>query len=292
MLGFAPQFLFPLIEDSSKFYRSAKIRKVDGSFRTLMVPTPSLRGVQRAILQKLAALYDPPDCVYAYIKGRSSVSAARRLCGNKCVLKIDIEDFFGTITERRAYGLFISLGFDKAMSYMLARLCTVNGRLAQGAPTSPMISNIIMLRFDAQMIKLAKSWGLEYTRYSDDMYLTCFRYFDHKKMSLIVNNMILQHGFRENSAKRRFFPRGRTRFTLGLNTSKSSPILGRKKRREFRAAFHRAEKNPRWAVDNINLLTGMLSWYQSIYGRSDTWRQYRSIIRVAKSLRLHETYQV
>lgn len=41
--------------------------------------------------------------------------------------------------------------------------------LPQGAPTSPILSNIAMIEFDQEMSSLAKTYDLAYTRYADDL---------------------------------------------------------------------------------------------------------------------------
>ena len=84
---------------------------------------------------------------------------------------IDLENFFPSINFGRVRGLFMSEPFNvpQAGATILAQLCCHRGVLPQGAPTSPVISNIICSRLDRQLMKLAQSHNCFCTRYADDI---------------------------------------------------------------------------------------------------------------------------
>ena len=84
------------------------------------------------------------------------------------VVNVDITDFFPTITENRVQGLLNSLGVDSRVADIVARVCCNNGHLPQGAPSSPVISNMICFRLDKQLMAIAKDARCIYTRYADD----------------------------------------------------------------------------------------------------------------------------
>ena len=52
---------------------------------------------------------------------------------------------------------------------VLAQICCHNNQLPQGAPTSPIISNMLCAKLDSQFQKLAKKYRFTYTRYADDI---------------------------------------------------------------------------------------------------------------------------
>ena len=52
---------------------------------------------------------------------------------------------------------------------LIAQLTCYNGKLPQGAPTSPIISNLICQILDYKIIILCKKYRLTYTRYADDL---------------------------------------------------------------------------------------------------------------------------
>lgn len=58
---------------------------------------------------------------------------------------------------------------SQEVSTILAQLCCYNGKLPQGAPTSPIISNLICNILDIRLLHIARKYKLDYTRYADDL---------------------------------------------------------------------------------------------------------------------------
>ena len=52
---------------------------------------------------------------------------------------------------------------------MLAQLSCFEGRLPQGAATSPILANMIFQIVDMRILKIAKRYHCDYTRYADDL---------------------------------------------------------------------------------------------------------------------------
>ena len=161
-LGFAPQHIFYLVENPDRCYVRVKIPKNSdpSKMRELDIPISELKGIQRAINKKILAEHTVDDCVHSYVTARSILTATREFCPGRAILKVDLQDFFPTISFVRVLGLFRSIGFSDPASYILARLTTFNDRLAQGAPTSPAISNLIVRGMDRRMKRLAETWSI------------------------------------------------------------------------------------------------------------------------------------
>jgi RNA-directed DNA polymerase len=291
-LGFAPQHLWSLISNSDSLYKEFSIPKRAGGIRKITAPTPQLKGVQRAILRKILTSFGVSNSAFAYVKGRSSAEAAHKLAGRKHVLKMDIENFFPSISSRRVLGLISSFGFSSKAAYMLTRLCTYQDALCQGAPTSPHIANLICRKMDTELNAFAISWGMEYLRYSDDIFFSKSSMFNWKHFSEKVTKIVRENGFKIKISKTRFYCRGKHRMTLGLETSGSTAKFTRMQQRIYRAAFYKASKNPKWAVENIDKLRGMLSWHKLVYEKDEKYFEYRRIIDVAGRIRLHEAYSI
>lgn len=87
------------------------------------------------------------------------------------MLNVDLQDFFPTINFGRVRGLFMAkpFGATPRVATILAQICCHDNSLPQGAPTSPVISNLICFRMDAQLLRLAAEHRCVYTRYADDM---------------------------------------------------------------------------------------------------------------------------
>lgn len=292
-LGFAPQHIFYLVKHPDRCYLSIAIPKNSDpkKFRNLDIPISELKGVQRAINKKVLSDYSVDECVHSYVTARSILTAARRFCPGHAVLKIDIEEFFPSITFVRILGLFRSTGFSDAASFILARLTTFRGRLAQGAPTSPSISNLIMRGIDLRLKKLAATWELNYLRYSDDMFFYKEKNFNHPKLTEYISEIIESGGFKINKHKTKYHPKGLPRTTLGLLTHGEKPKIPGSQRRIYRSMFFKASRNIHWAHENRDLLRGIIEWYKCVYGRDDTYIQYRAILDNAARLRIHDSYQ-
>jgi hypothetical protein len=85
------------------------------------------------------------------------------------VLRFDLCDFFPSTRAERVRQYFRRIGWNRPAAKLLARLCTHEGGLPQGAPTSPRLSNLVNYRLDARLAGMAAKLGGVYTRYADDI---------------------------------------------------------------------------------------------------------------------------
>jgi RNA-directed DNA polymerase len=152
-------------------YRVFKIPKRSGGFRDIEAPCDQLKSIQGALLRVLEQIYFPRPPVHGFTFKRSIVTNARRHVGARWLLNVDLKDFFPTIHIGRVIGLFKAWPFlaEGQAATILAQICTHNGRLPQGAPTSPIISNMICFKMDRSLFELAKKHRCVYTRYADDI---------------------------------------------------------------------------------------------------------------------------
>jgi retron-type reverse transcriptase len=104
-----------------------------------------------------------------FVRGRSIADNARPHVRQGVVINLDLADFFPTITAERVAAMFRGLGWDADAATILSRICTDEGRLPQGAPTSPAISNLVCRKLDTRLAELAKRNGGQYTRCADDI---------------------------------------------------------------------------------------------------------------------------
>src|SRR5690606_37339505 len=87
-----------------------------------------------------------------------------------------------------------------------AQLSCYSGKLPQGAPSSPIISNLICEILDYRLLKISKKYKLDYTRYADDL---TFSTNDKKFLDLKtefykkLENELIRAGFRINEKKKR-----------------------------------------------------------------------------------------
>lgn len=292
-LGFAPQHLYFLVENSGDLYTSFELEKKSstGGTRTIEIPYSELKGVQRVILRKVLSGFPVSDFAHSYIPKRSILTACRKLCGGKSVLKLDIRDFFPSITFRRVFGLLIAEGFNEKGAYILTRLMMKENHLAQGAPTSPALSNLIVRGMDKELGKLSVSWELGFVRYSDDMFFYKAGNFNHPRFAELASLIVERSGFVVNEDKTKYYAKGKPRLTLGLLTHGDAPQIPGPQRRVYRSAFFRASRDPNWGFRNKERLKGMLEWYKSVYGRDGTYEHYRAAYENIGRLYVHAPYR-
>lgn len=155
----------------SSHYNRFEIPKKGGGTRVILAPSNKLKTLQRRIAKQLDKIYKPKAVAKAFIRGESIVSNASPHASKRFVFNLDLQDFFSSITFARVRGLLIAEPYSLTpeASTVIAHLCTVNGILPQGAPTSPIISNMICSSLDRELSLLARKHRANYTRYADDI---------------------------------------------------------------------------------------------------------------------------
>lgn len=152
-------------------YRHFTIPKKRGGVRIISAPDTSLKIIQKNIARVLGELRDFKSPVNGYVSGRDIKRNARAHVNQAYVLNIDLENFFGSINFGRVYGMLSKppYSINSKVAAAVANACTLNNLLPQGAPSSPVISNLICSKMDAELSKLARERNCIYTRYADDI---------------------------------------------------------------------------------------------------------------------------
>lgn len=152
-------------------YYEFSLPKKTGGVRQISAPDVFVKMVQRKLLPFLEELYEPSKPVHGFVKGRGIISNALPHAGRKAILNVDIEDFFGTINFGRVRGMLMAWPYNlhSTTATIIARICTYKGHLPQGAPTSPIIANMVAKVLDDNLRRLAAKYRCRYTRYADDL---------------------------------------------------------------------------------------------------------------------------
>ncbi len=169
-LGYSTKTLYALSNNISSHYRSVKIPKKNGGTRTLNVPDEVLKKVQSAIAEKLLALEPISAYATAYRPGTNILKNASPHTAKEQILKLDIYNFFDSIHYSTVKDkAFPDNRYSENIRILLSMLCYYKDVLPQGAPTSPVISNIVLCDFDNTVGGFCDSRSVAYTRYCDDM---------------------------------------------------------------------------------------------------------------------------
>jgi RNA-directed DNA polymerase len=161
-----------LVSPEDKRYRDFSIPKKSGQYRTISAPCTPLKILQRKLSQVLYSVYEPKSTVHGFVPARSILTNAGKHSRKRYILNIDLKDFFHSIHFGRVQGIFMKPPYNlpKDVAVVLAKICCYSKRLPQGAPTSPIVSNMICARMDSELRKLAREFKCTYyTRYADDI---------------------------------------------------------------------------------------------------------------------------
>lgn len=217
LVGYKKGYLYSVSNAPEFFYRKFVIPKKNGKQREIHEPLPSLKEIQHWILHNILSKFEISKFSKAYSAGSSVKHNARFHRNQNQLLKLDIKDFFPSISLYNVFGLFYSVGYTKQLSMMLAKLCCFDGRLPQGAPTSPSISNIIMKNVDARLGAFAVKNKIRYTRYADDMAFSG----DFKAGDVIslTEKILKEYGFKLNKDKTRLMHNHQRQIITGITVN-------------------------------------------------------------------------
>ena len=243
------------VRKTERCYTTYSIPKKRGGSRKISVPCPRLLNLQRKLLRVLEKEYRVKPSAYGFIKSKGHVENARNHLSRKLILNIDLKDFFQQIHFGRVRGLFIAkpYGIGEKAATVLAQIACYNGVLPQGAPTSPIISNMICSSLDTKLTKLAKKYHIVYTRYADDMtfstHLSSFPeeivYIEDGKVVIgnELKSIITSSSFIINEEKVYIRGTNRRQEVTGLTVNSRFVNLPRQYLRELRSILYDCETN-------------------------------------------------
>ena len=276
-------------DDMQSLYHSFHIPKRSGGFRRIDAPCDelmeALRELKKIMETQCGALYH--TSAYAYVPGRCSVDAIKRHQYNesKWFLKTDFSDFFGSTTpkfvEQQLEQIF---PFCEIMKHPEGRqallkslsLCFLNGGLPQGTPISPMLTNLMMIPIDFELSNNLRDYkpmkqNFVYTRYADDIQITCKYNFKFTEIVEYINEVLRKHNapFAIKAKKTRYGSTAGSNWNLGLMLNKDNEItVGHRVKRQFKAAlcnYIMDKKNGKdWTLEDIQILTGKMSYYKMV----------------------------
>lgn len=242
-------FLYAVKPDN--MYTQFQIPKRRGGTRDISVPEKKLMNIQRKLLHILENVYTPKMCAYGFIAGKSICDNARQHVKKEQVLNIDLKDYFTQINFGRVRGMFLNKPYElgEEASTVLAQLVCYKGCLPQGAPTSPIIANMICAPLDNHFMELAKKYHLQYTRYADDITISARKTFPneiaYEKNGLViagskVRSILKRDGFEINEEKNYLRHKSERQEVTGIIVNKKINVR-REYIKEIRAILHNYE---------------------------------------------------
>jgi len=238
-------------------YTRFEIAKRLGGTRLISSPKPVLRKTQRWILEFVLRNLPVHQAAMAFRQNLSILDNAKLHSNSKIVIRIDLKDFFPSITFPRVRGFFESLGYNPGISTVMSLLCTDSPKvllkvqdeinfvstgprsLPQGACTSPDLANLIANKLDRRLQNYAAKVGWVFSRYADDLVFSTNKVdMPAHRLVRAVSMIVAAEGFQVNKKKTRVMRQPHRQMVTGLVVNKDVRISRRDIRR-FRAFFHR-----------------------------------------------------
>lgn len=267
--------------DSSQHYRHFQIPKKSDphKMRQIDAPDEQLSNIQTAykeyIENALQAL--PHKAAHAYVKNRSTITAmeVHQKNNSNWYLQIDLKDFFNSITGEWLKNMLLEvfpfkyIGDEDLNDIIKASL--LNGTLPQGSHLSPLLTNLAMIPIDHQLTEKLhnyKGHHYVYTRYADDITISCKEKFDPEEIMQIIRGIFRTWNvpFRINNDKTRFGSKSGRNYHLGLIINKDNQIsVGHEKNQKFRAMiFNFCTVGEEWEKRDVQKMLGLISYYKAI----------------------------
>ena len=304
-----------------KRYRTFFIPKKSGGKREISAPVSKLEAFLWPVDLILKSLYEPKACVMGFTYGRSIVDNAKAHLGQNYILNLDLKDFFPSIKQARVWKRLqlAPFCFPEDVASVIAGLCshkkesedgTKEYVLPQGAPTSPILTNIICERLDHRLMGVAKRFNLRYTRYADDITFSSM----HSVLAIggeafeEIKHVIEEQGFVINDKKTRLQKVGARQEVTGIilsekiNTPRTyvrdiDQILYVWEKFGYEKAFARLLQDEgkkayhKKTVSSMeNVIGGKLDYLKMVKGEKDkVYIKYASKFEMLKKQKKHST---
>lgn len=297
MSGIKIPFLYFIANNTLKFYQIYHIPKKNGKFRRIEAPLPILSHIQRVILHHIL-----PRRIHFIATGfRDKYNIkdnAEVHCNQNVIVTIDIKNFFPSIQYNRVFNFYKRQNLPESVATLFAKLCTINGHLPQGAPTSPLLSNLIQFHFDNSLYAYCISRNIAVTRYADD--ITFSGNIDNYDIRSLINyteRKLKNIKLTINKSKTRILKNHEQQRVTGLVVNKKVNV-SRKFRRELRQTMHylmkygEINRHPPCLKD-LNSLLGKISFVCSIDSMNTEFKLYkRFIIKLIRICRKNQIYDI
>ncbi len=290
-------------------YIEFDVPKKSGGVRRISAPIEKLKQIQQALNLMLQAICEVSPAAMGFVPGRSIRTNAEAHIGSSVIFNCDLKDFFPSITKvmvwRTLWDELKPLNPAPEVINLIGTLVTAprtdDGEevLPQGAPTSPVISNLVLKTLDRRMIGFAKKNGYRYTRYADDITFSHPEAYNPKRpiQSDAILSIIEDCGLTVNTKKTVIQTLSGRREVTGLTVGEKVNV-SRKYVKQLRTLLHLWEQRGFEEAQTIytrdfcgdvytdlgEVINGKINYICMIKGRNDsTYRRlkyrYRRLIR-------------
>ena len=273
---------------TDNLYNSFTIPKKNGGERVIHAPKKELKFLQKKLSNVLWECYlesieskskdknfKTPVLSHAFEKGKSIITNSQMHRNKKYILNIDLKNFFDSFIFGRVRGFFIKdrdFAVSPEIATVIAQIACYQGKLPQGAPSSPIITNLITRILDYRIVKIAKKYRFTYSRYADDMTFSTNRELNSNKLRAgkeldnfltELEELIISSGFEINPKKTRLSNNMQRQEVTGLVVNKKINVK-REYVKNTRAMAFQLYKDGAFEIDKkpgtLNQLTGRFAF--------------------------------
>ena len=278
-------------------YLRYEIQKKSGGKRLISSPKKDMKKTQKWILENILIHLEVDKAAMAFQKGLSIIDNASLHVKSKIVVRIDIKDFFPTITFPRVRGFFEYLGYNPGVASVFALICTdspkvilkqesIDGEknnkdyphfiaigersLPQGACTSPSLANLICRKIDSRLKGYSTKSGWKYSRYADDLiFSTTLEDSSPHRLIKSISSIISEEGFKVNQSKTRLMRAPNRQTVTGLVVN-NEVTLSRRDLKRMRAFFHQCSSkgldfmSEKIGKDALSVARGYISYAEMV----------------------------
>lgn len=286
-------------------YHTFSIQKKSGGERIISAPSRELKIVQRRLANILWNRYIEileaksksknvkiPSISHGFEKTKSIITNAQRHRNKKYIINVDLENYFDCFNFGRVRGFFIKdrdFKVSPDVATVIAQIACYQGKLPQGAPSSPIITNLIARILDYRIVRLAKTYRFTYTRYADDLTFSTNRNLlsnklrakkEFDKFLVDLEKIITDSGFKINLSKTRISNSHQRQEVTGIVVNKKINVK-RDYFKNTKAMAYKLYKDGEFEID------GKLGTLEQLNGRFSfifQATQYNNYLLYKKSL--------
>ena len=245
---------------------------------------------------KYAQKYFKTALNWVYPLKMDIAKSAKIHCGKKWILKLDIQDFYGSVPYEYIEQVVKNTCKrikNADMNYYLM-ITTLDGKLPTGAPTSAHIANACFTPVDRRIRAYCKALCVDYSRYMDDMTFSADNKFLLNFVEEFVQRTLANFGYKLNAKKTKYISENKQQNVLGLVVNNKTTRLPKEFRQKLRAMIHSYSvcktsgskqidlKYRTWDEHSIAQLKGYLA-----YAKHVDKETYNKLIKYAKTLNLN-----
>jgi RNA-directed DNA polymerase len=258
MIGMDRRQLQNLALKAPRFYEPFDVLKRSGNgCRHIDNPIGLLKDVQGRIMRKILRPISLPSNMVGGVAGRSVRDNALAHVGQPTLVKLDLRNHFGRITNEQVFAaLRRELGMSTEIAAVLTQLTTVQHRLPQGAATSTALANLVLLPAHREITRLAADHGCRYTLFVDDITISGSA---ARAMIQPTIAVLHRHGFALAANKLEIVDRCDSQATTGIVVNRRMTIA-RKEREAIRREVLQHAAKQRMADREFRSLVGRIRY--------------------------------